>query len=269
MPTDDRRLWAPTGLEDLLKLAAASGPVTEALVARRGALAETTGQSLTPSERAALAAIPEPALRQMIARVRQGQSAAERRGFLIQAGAALAALAALAAGCKPESKTAPRKKNADTPPDTPRKKPDGKPDGKPDLHLGLRPVDHPRPTKGIRPGRRHQRYQFVLERLSGAGTARQALTRLLNTRWPSIGRCLVRWRAQHPELSGRVKVGLLITHTGHTDNVTAAFHPTDPTHVGRCVEERVQRWRFPNLTGPVMVTFSIVIPTPPGSTKRP
>jgi hypothetical protein len=80
----------PVGLEHLLCLASTHDAFAEALIARRDAVAEAAAVVLTPGERAMLRAVPEPALRRMIASV--PVPAPDRRGFLAHAALAVTAL---------------------------------------------------------------------------------------------------------------------------------------------------------------------------------
>jgi hypothetical protein len=94
-PEDQRDLPpVPTGVQSLLRLAQADATFRSALIARRHEVAEAAGVSLTPSERAVLAAAPSEQLEAMAMSV--PEPAPERREFLRQA--ALAAMTVLGTG---------------------------------------------------------------------------------------------------------------------------------------------------------------------------
>jgi len=89
----------PTGLQRLLRIAAADAQFRAELLARRSNLAAPASTALTTNERAILDAIPEPQLAAMIAGLPAVPT--DRRDFLLQAAAATLLVLA-GSGCPKE-----------------------------------------------------------------------------------------------------------------------------------------------------------------------
>ena len=64
--------------------------------------------------------------------------------------------------------------------------------------------------------------------------------------------CLDKQEAADPALDGEMTVKLVIARTGKTTRVTVQPAKFKSSVVGKCVAGAVQRWSFPQFTGPNM-----------------
>lgn len=134
----------PTGIEQLLRLAAVDDDFREVLIERRGDAAAAAGVVLTPNERAILGAIPETQIEAMAGRLPPPPP--QRRVFLRQAAAsAVVALGGAALmSCEACSPTATLGVQPDIPPPRPSDNEQGS------SHVS-EPPPHPRPDEPTPP----------------------------------------------------------------------------------------------------------------------